>query len=153
MLSAQDVPGENMIGHVIKDEPLFPESKIMYQHPASGNGFGRRRKHREAAVGLIGLEYEELPPILEITEADERGEWYIPERKIERGDVKGAFKDCAHILEGSSFSGGQEHFYMESQRVRAIPVDHDLIHLLCATQSTRKFRKWLPTCWESPLTG
>lgn len=141
VLSAQDVPGENMIGHVIKDEPLFPESKIMYQHQPLAMVLAEDESIAEAAVGLIGLEYEELPPILEITEADERGEWYIPERKIERGDVKGAFKDCAYILEGSSFSGGQEHFYMESQRVRAIPVDHDLIHLLCATQSTMEVQE------------
>ncbi|HNQ55658.1 MAG TPA: hypothetical protein PKG66_09600, partial [Methanothrix sp.] len=30
VITAQDIPGENMIGHVIKDEPLFPVDRIMY---------------------------------------------------------------------------------------------------------------------------
>src|SRR5512133_1766670 len=30
VITAKDIPGVNQIGHVIKDEPLFPEKRIMY---------------------------------------------------------------------------------------------------------------------------
>ncbi|MCB5279863.1 MAG: molybdopterin-dependent oxidoreductase, partial [Candidatus Cloacimonetes bacterium] len=141
VIGAQDIPGENMIGHVIKDEPLFPETEIMYYFQPLAMVLAEDESIAEAAVSKIKLEYEKLKPVLEIEEADKQKAWYIPERKIECGDVHKALQHSEHVLTGSSFSGGQEHFYMESQRVRAIPEDHDLIHLLCATQSTMEVQE------------
>lgn len=141
VLSAADVPGENMIGHVIKDEPLFPDKLIMYYYQPLAMVLAEDESIAEAAVKLIKLDYEELKPILDIDEAEALQEWYIPERKINRGNVIEALNQSIHVLEGSSYSGGQEHFYMEGQRTRAIPTDHELIHLLCATQSTMEVQE------------
>lgn len=141
VITAKDITGENMIGHVIKDEPLFPQSEIMYLYQPLAMVLAEDESIAEAAAGLIKAEYEELPAILEIEEAEATKQWYIPERKIESGDVRGTLARSTHTLQGSSYSGGQEHFYMESQRVRAIPTDHELIHLLCATQSTMEVQE------------
>jgi xanthine dehydrogenase large subunit len=141
VFSAQDIPGENMIGHVIKDEPLFPETEIMYQHQPLAMVLAEDESIAEAAASLVKLEYEELHPILTIEEADSLQEWYILERKIMRGDVDDALNKSQFTIHGQSQSGGQEHFYMESQRTRAIPTDHELIHLLCATQSTMEVQE------------
>ncbi|MDD4667767.1 MAG: molybdopterin-dependent oxidoreductase [Candidatus Cloacimonetes bacterium] len=141
VISAQDIPGENMIGHVIKDEPLFPESEIMYYHQPLAMILAEDETIAEAAAREVVLAYEELEAILEIPDADARQEWYIPERKIERGDVHQALKNSPHVISGSSYSSGQEHFYMESQRVRAIPFENEQIHLLCATQSTMEVQE------------
>lgn len=141
VLGAKDIPGENMIGHVIKDEPLFPEETIMFYYQPLAMVLAEDESIAEAAISKIKLEYEEQKAVLEIEEADALQDWYIPERKIERGDLRLALKESPHVLQGKSYSGGQEHFYMESQRVRAIPTDHDLIHLLCATQSTMEVQE------------
>ncbi|MCD8480340.1 MAG: hypothetical protein LRZ88_09035 [Candidatus Cloacimonetes bacterium] len=93
VLSASDITGENMIGHVIRDEPLFPETEIMYQHQALAMVLAEDESIAEAAASLITLEYEELPAILEIPEADAKGEWYIPERKIACGDAQKALSE------------------------------------------------------------
>lgn len=141
VLTAKDIPGENMIGHVIKDEPLFPEEKIMYCYQPLAMVLSEDESIAEAAVAKIELQYEELPPVLEIQDADAKAEWYIPERKIHCGDIEAALKQSNHILQGECYSGGQEHFYMETQRVRAIPIEGQQIHLLCATQSTMEVQE------------
>ncbi|HOH97857.1 MAG TPA: molybdopterin-dependent oxidoreductase [Candidatus Cloacimonadota bacterium] len=141
VITAGDIPGENMIGHVIKDEPLFPEDIIMYRHQPLAMVLAEDESIAEAAVKLIDLEYEELEPLLEILEADEASEWYVPERQIERGDPSDGFKDSKYIMLGRNTISGQEHFYMETQRVRAIPLETEQIHLLCATQSTMEVQE------------
>jgi|SRR6218665_277923 len=44
---------------------------------------------------------------------------------INYGDVKAAFATCDHVIEGEVRIGGQEHFYMETHGVRAVPKGED----------------------------
>lgn len=141
VLGKDEIPGENMIGHVMPDEPLFPDSEIMYYYQPLAMVLAEDEALAEAAVQLICVDYEELPAVLEIPEAEALQDWYIPERKLECGDLLQALKKSPHRIQGSSYSGGQEHFYMESQRVRAIPYEDEQIHLLCATQSTMEVQE------------
>ncbi|MDZ4181869.1 MAG: xanthine dehydrogenase, partial [Candidatus Cloacimonadaceae bacterium] len=82
IITAADIPGENMIGHVIKDEPLFPTERIMFLGQPLAMVLAADERLAEEAAKLIILEYTELPPLLEIDPADSAGEWYIPERRI-----------------------------------------------------------------------
>lgn len=133
VITARDLPFENQIGHVIKDEPLFAEDKIMFMGQALAMVLAEDISIAEHAAGLIKLDCEELEPILEISEADKKQEWYIPERKISRReDVPSGLK----AKSGITSSGGQEHFYMETQRARAIPLEDKKIIVHTATQST-----------------
>jgi xanthine dehydrogenase large subunit len=143
VITAGDVPGENQIGHVIKDEPLFPAEKIMYCGQPVAMVLSEDEYLAEKAVREIVLEYEELPPLLEIEEADAAGEWYIPERTIECGDVVKALGEAEFTLSGETRSAAQEHFYMESQRCRAVPGEGNTITLYSATQSTMEVQEVL----------
>ncbi len=143
VVTAADIPGANQIGHVIKDEPLFPEREIMYVGQPLAMVLAEDELLAEAAVKLIRLEYEELPPLLEIDAADALHEWYIPERKIECGDVDNALSKAEFTLQGTTESAGQEHFYMESQRCRAVPGEGSQITLYTATQSTMEVQEVL----------
>lgn len=143
VITAADIPGENQIGHVIKDEPLFPESEIMYLGQPLAMVLAADEILAEEAAKLIRLEYEELPPLLGIDEADARSEWYVPERKIERGETDRALSEAAFTLTGITESAGQEHFYLESQRCRAVPGEGKQITLFAATQSTMEVQEVL----------
>ncbi len=143
IITALDIPGENQIGHVIRDEPLFPEKEIMYQGQPLAMVLSEDENLTEAAARLIKLEYEELPPLLEVAAADSASEWYIPERKIECGDVRQALETSSHTISGSTDVAGQEHFYMESQRCRAVPGEGKQITLYAATQSTMEVQEVL----------
>lgn len=150
IVTASDIPGENQIGHVIKDEPLFPEERIMYFGQPLAMVLAEDEILAEEAVKLIQLEYEELPAILEIEEADAHQEWYIPERKIECGEVQKALSEAEHSLSGSTSSAAQEHFYLESQRCRAVPGEGKQITLFAATQSTMEVQEVLSHVLEIP---
>ncbi len=136
VVTAADIPGANQIGHVIQDEPLFPEDRIMYLGQPLAMVLAADETLAEDAAKLIRLEYEELPPLLEIDAADAKSEWYIPERRIECGDVHKALSAAVYTLEGITETAGQEHFYLESQRCRAIPGEGRTLTLFTATQST-----------------
>ncbi|MBW6513543.1 MAG: molybdopterin-dependent oxidoreductase [Candidatus Syntrophosphaera sp.] len=143
VVTAADIPGENQIGHVIKDEPLFPETLIMYAGQPLAMVLSEDEILAEDAVKLIELEYEELPLLLEIDAADRAGEWYVPERKIECGDAQKALREAPFTLAGVTRTAGQEHFYMESQRCRAVPGEGSQITLHTATQSTMEVQEVL----------
>lgn len=136
VVTAADIPFENQIGHVIKDEPLFPTEIIMYYSQPLAMVLAEDKSIASHAASLIKLEYEELPPLLDVEVAADAGELYVPERHIEAGDVEAAFEESAHILSGKTASEGQEHFYMETQRARAIPGEGKRITIHAATQST-----------------
>lgn len=135
VITAKDIPGQNMIGHVIKDEPLFP-SEIMYAGQPLAMVLAEDISIAEHAVSLIKAEFEELSPVFDVLEADQNQAWYVPERKIESGDVAKALASAEFTLSGTTSSAGQEHFYMETQRARAIPLEDKQIMVLSATQST-----------------
>ncbi len=141
VLTARDIPGENQIGHVIKDEPLFPEGRIMYVGQPLAMVLSHDKNLAEEALKKIKLNYVELSPILDVDEADKKQEWYVPERKIECGNVEQALAKSRLILEGALESSGQEHFYMESQRCRAVPGEGKQITLFSATQSTMEVQE------------
>ena len=141
VLSAEDIPGENQIGHVIKDEPLFPTERIMYIGQPLAIVLAKDPLVAECAAAEARIEIEETPPILEIVQADEAKEWYVPERKIESGDVETALKLAEFTLSGEVDCGGQEHFYMETQRCRAIPAEGKTITIQSATQSTMEIQE------------
>ncbi len=141
VLSWTDVPGENQIGHVIKDEPLFPQEEIMYAGQPLAMALSPYPKVAEQAVKLIELEYDELQPIFDIDEADRNKQWYIPERKIECGNVNAALAKAKYTLSGTVESSNQEHFYMETQRCRAVPGEGKTIILYSATQSTMEVQE------------
>lgn len=141
VITAKSITGENQIGHVIKDEPLFPEEIIMYHHQPLAMVLAEDELIAETAAKLIKLQYEELEPILDVLIADTKGEWYVPERRIECGDVDAVFAGAANVLEGQTSNSGQEHFYMEGQRTRAIPFEDSRLLLQCATQSTMEVQE------------
>lgn len=143
VVTAADIPAHNMIGHVIRDEPLFPTERIMYAGQPLAMVLAEDERVAEEAAKLIELEYKELPPVLQIEEADAAGEWYVSERRIQRGEVVRAMQEGVLLLSGETRSEGQEHFYMEGQRCRAIPLEGRALLLQTATQSTMEVQEVL----------
>jgi len=141
VLTWRDIPGPNQIGHPILDEPLLPEDRVTYAGQPVALVVARSAWEAEQAVAAIQVEYEPLAPVLTIADALARGELYVPERRIERGDLEAAFAHSAHVLEGVVANGSQEHFYMETQRCMAVPGEDREITLYSATQSTAEVQE------------
>ncbi|MCK4889398.1 MAG: molybdopterin-dependent oxidoreductase, partial [Candidatus Aminicenantes bacterium] len=69
------------------------------------------------------------------------GNLIVPPRTFDYGDTDSAWEKCEVVAEGRVESGGQEHFYMETQASLAYPVEKDSVKVLSSTQSPTSVQK------------
>lgn len=138
--SAADIPGENQIGPVIPDEPLFADREIHFRGMPVALILATSYEAAILARRLVRIEVEELEPVVDPKEAFNRGMVIDVPRTVERGDVDAAFGRSAHVLEGVCEIAGQEHVYLETQRARAW-VEGDGVVILSSTQGPYAVQK------------
>jgi xanthine dehydrogenase large subunit len=114
VLTAADVPGENNVGAVVHDEPMFPD-EVMYHGQAVAWVLGETIEAAREGAAAVVVEYQPLPAILTIEAAIAADSYLCPIQRIESGDVDGALANAPLRLRGELFIGGQEHFYLETQ--------------------------------------
>ncbi|XP_072526962.1 aldehyde oxidase 5 [Salminus brasiliensis] len=135
-ITAEHVPGQNRrlwFGNV---EELFAEEEVICVGQIIGAIVAENRELAKRASRLVTITYEDvLPVFFTIEEAIEHQSFFEPKRKLERGNVEEGFGKSDHILEGELYMGGQEHFYMETQGLIAVPGgEAEEMELYVATQ-------------------
>ncbi len=127
VLSAADIPGENDIAPAFSGEPVFAEGAATYAGQPVAAVAADSYDAAFAAAKLVKVEYEELPAILSIEEAWEKGEFTYDPPKMVFGDAEAAMQSAANVIEGEIRCGGQDHFYLETHISVAVPgEDRDL---------------------------
>jgi xanthine dehydrogenase large subunit len=131
VLAADDVPGENNIGPVVPDEPIFAAGMVefhgqpLFAVAATSVELARR------AARLARVQYEALEPVLSVEQALERKAFVLPSLEVVRGDPGIATKNR---IKGRLRCGGQEHFYLEGQVALAIPGERAEMLVYSSTQ-------------------
>ncbi|XP_048808931.1 aldehyde oxidase isoform X2 [Lagopus muta] len=126
VITANDVPATNEFHYSDDPEIIFARNKVICVGQIVCAVAADSYAHAKQAAAKVKIEYEALEPvILTIEDAIKHNSFFEPKRKLERGDVDKAFETVDHILEGEMHIGGQEHFYMETQSVLAIPKGED----------------------------
>jgi xanthine dehydrogenase large subunit len=121
VLTAADVPGENNVGPILHDDPIFADGEVQYVGQPIFLVVAETVDQARRAARLASVDYEALPAILTIEEALAQRSFVIPTVTLERGDAKGAIAAAPHRLKGGIRIGGQEQFYLEGQIAYAIP--------------------------------
>lgn len=121
-LRGSDVPGENDVGPVQHDEPLFP-SEVSYHAQPVCWVVAESVEQARLGAAAVRVEYEPLSAILSIEAAIEADSFHLPPDKLRRGEPEQALLDSPQQLSGELFIGGQEHFYLEAQAALALPED------------------------------
>ncbi|HFA51325.1 MAG TPA: xanthine dehydrogenase [Bacteroidetes bacterium] len=129
-----DVPGENQIGGILPDEPLFAEGEIHFRGQPIALAVAETEAQARAALHKIKVEIEPLPVITDPREAQAAGQLIIPPRTFRLGDAAAAFQKCEHVFEGIAESGGQEHLYIETQGAYGYPMENGSIRISSSTQ-------------------
>ncbi|KAI1884898.1 hypothetical protein AGOR_G00214620 [Albula goreensis] len=125
-VSARDVPGVNRRLWFDNPEELFAEEEVICVGQIIGAVVAETREQAKRAAQKIKVTYEDLSPVFfTIEEAIQHESFFNPKRKLERGNVDEAFEKVDRILEGEIYMGGQEHFYMETQGLIAVPRGED----------------------------
>ncbi len=141
ILTAADIPGENQIGNIIPDEPLFAEKEIHYCGQPLALILAETPEAARLAREHIHLRYRELPPVTTEEEAYEKGLFITPPRTFLLGRPDEAFAKCKYVFEGKTYTNGQEHLYLETQSAYAFPAEGDNIKIISSTQGPSQVQK------------
>jgi xanthine dehydrogenase large subunit len=121
ILTYMDIPGENQMGPVVKDEPCLAENEVTFIGQAIALIAAETEEAALKAEKLVRIEFEELETILTLHDAIKKNNLITPPRVIESGDVDEIFKSAPFVISGELETGAQEHWYLETQSVLAIP--------------------------------
>jgi xanthine dehydrogenase large subunit len=133
VLSAADVPGENDVGAVRRDEPLFP-SEVSFHGQAVTWVVAETEDQARRGAEAVDVEYERLEAILTIEQAIAADSFLTEPERMRRGNPEGAILAAPHRLEGEIAIGGQEHFYLETQAALAYLDESGGIFVHSSTQ-------------------
>jgi xanthine dehydrogenase large subunit len=136
VLTSSDVPGEDDLSCVhVGDEPVFAHGLVEYQGQAIFAVVAETIDIARAAAKLAKVVYRPLEPIVTIDDAMARQRFLLPPRIVRRGDPELALERAPHRLAGSITTGGQDHFYLESQISLAVPQEDGDLLIYCSTQN------------------
>lgn len=134
VLTAADIPGENNCGPVVHDEEVLAKDTVHFLGQAVALVVGESYEACRAGVAAVQADYEVLPAIVTLDEAIAKRSWLGDEHKLERGDVDAALAKADLRLSGEVRTGGQDHFYLETQCTLAIPEEGQALSLFSSTQ-------------------
>ncbi|KAK1336527.1 hypothetical protein QTO34_002558, partial [Cnephaeus nilssonii] len=122
VITAEDVPGDDNY----KGEILYAQNEVICVGQIVCTVAADTYAHAKEAAKKVKVAYEDIEPrIITIEQALEYNSFLSDEKKIEQGNVEQAFKHVDQIIEGEIHVEGQEHFYMETQTILAIPKEED----------------------------
>ncbi len=134
ILTADDIPGANQMGPVIPDEPCLAKNKVHCIGQVILLIAAETKEIAREAEKLITIRYNPLEAILDLDMAIKKGNRLHPPRKIETGKISHGFQQSDHTIEGILKTGGQEHWYLETQSCLAVPGEGKEIKLFSSTQ-------------------
>ena len=137
----KDILGENQIGGIIPDEPLWAEKEVHFCGQPIAFIVAENELIAKKARALISIEIEELPVITTAKEAKEKGSFINAPRSFNLGNTQTSFDACDHVYEGNTFTNGQEHLYLETQGCYAVPLENGSIKITSSTQGPTQVQK------------
>ncbi|MCK6264702.1 xanthine dehydrogenase molybdopterin binding subunit [Vibrio sp. ZSDE26] len=140
-ITADDVPGQLDIGAILPGDPLLADGKVEYYGQpviaVAASSLELARKASQAAI----IEYEALPPILDVKEALAKKSFVTESHQQKRGDSDKALANAKHVIEGDLDIGGQEHFYLETQSSSVVPTEDGGMIVYTSTQNPTEVQK------------
>ncbi len=127
VVTARDLPGPNVVAMIREDHPVLAEDEVRFIAEAVALVAAPDRSTLAAALAAIRLDIEELPAVLSIDDALRRrviawgSDNILADYQLARGDLAGALRAADAVLEGEYRTGPQEHLYIETNGMAAIP--------------------------------
>ncbi|KAH0792538.1 xanthine dehydrogenase-like [Histomonas meleagridis] len=135
VVTYKDIEGINLVGDVIKDEPVFPEDEVQFVGHPIALVLAKDNETAWRAAKLAEIEYKELPAILNLEQAIEEKSFLPMHHICQNGNPDEVFKNCPHVLEGETNVGGQLHFQLELNNCIVEPSEDDKLIVTASTQN------------------
>lgn len=132
--TADDIAGENNVGPVMADEPIFATETVDYAGQPVFAVAARSVTEARKAAALARIDYEDLAPMLDPVEAIARESFVLPTETLLRGEPETALAEAPRRLKRRVILGGQEQFYLEGQIAMAVPEENGALRVYSSTQ-------------------
>lgn len=147
----KDIKGENQIGGIVPDEPLFAEEHVHFCGMPLAFVVAESDAAARAALKKIKTDIDPLPVITDPRIAQAQGELIVPPRTFRLGDTDTTWSGCVHIFEGRTETNGQEHLYIETQGAYAVPLENDMIRVYSSTQAPTAVQRAISKVLGCPM--
>ncbi|EFA09973.1 Xanthine dehydrogenase-like Protein [Tribolium castaneum] len=128
-VSAKDIDKKhNTMGSIVHDERVFYNEKVTSQGQIIGGVVAVDQSTAQSAARKVKVVYEDIEPVIvTIPDAIKYNSYHGNGRHklIVKGDIEKVLREAPHVLESECQMGGQEHFYLETQCVLAVPKKED----------------------------
>ena len=141
VLTADDIPGTNSHGIIVKDEPVLVKDKICRIGDALAVVAAESEKMAEEAVKLIDIKLKELPAVFDPFEAMKPGAPLVHDnnilklQKIRKGNIEKGFAAADVIIENVYRTQQVAHSFIEPEAGVA-EYDGTNITMWVSTQNT-----------------
>ena len=120
VFTAQDVPGKNLTGIIVKDQPILAADKVRCIGDPVALVAAETEAAAEAALKAVEVVYRDLPAVFDPETAMAEGAPRVhakgnvmATRAIRRGDAAAAFARCKSVIEKTYRTTFVEHNYIE----------------------------------------
>jgi CO/xanthine dehydrogenase Mo-binding subunit len=126
VVTAEDVPGTNGFGIVLRDQPVLCRDRVRFEGDAVAAVAADTPEQARAALAAIEVTYEPLPIVGDALSAAEawplhEGGNLLAEHTLRRGELDAALARCALVVEQDYRTPRQMHAFMETEGGVAIP--------------------------------
>jgi nicotinate dehydrogenase large molybdopterin subunit len=161
VLTYKDVPGKNLHGVTLVDQPVFCQDKVFYMGDSVAAVVAETEEIAHKASALVRIKYEMLPGVFDAESAIAEGAPILHEGrhdgniirhvKIRRGDVDAAFAQADRIVESVYQTQRVEHSYMEPEAALAYVDPDGMVTLLTPGQNLTHHRHGLAEILNMPV--
>ena len=111
----RDIPGTNVVSLIVDDQPCLVEREV--RHVAEPVLLLAHEDRDALIAARVDIEYEESRPVFDPLASTQ----VLKELLIEKGNLERGFAAADVIVEGVYRTGHQEHVYIETNGVVAVP--------------------------------
>jgi xanthine dehydrogenase large subunit len=149
--TAEDIPGDNNYGSIVRDDPVFAEALVQYAGQPVFAVAAETVDAARRAARLARYDVEELEAILDPLDAVSRNSFVLPSETLVRGNPEEALEAAPHRVRRRVRVGGQDQFYLEGQIAMAVPQEDGALLVYSSTQHPDEVQRMIAhaTCREA----
>ncbi len=128
VITADQVPGKNAVPLVLEDEPFLAQDYVRFHGEPVALVAAESYEEAQAAAALVTIDIEPLKPVLSIRESIAEAAPRIfgsdncfSRYNVQKGNAEEAMKSAKHVFEQEYETPYQEHAYLETNGVIAVP--------------------------------
>jgi xanthine dehydrogenase large subunit len=151
IITAKDLIGENEIGGILPDEPLFADEEVHFQGMPIALVLAETEEQARHAARKISAEIEPLEIVTDPRVAFIKNDLIVPPKHFKLGDAGKAFSQCEHVFAGRADVNGQEHLYIETQGAYSMPTEHGGMKVYSSTQGPTAVQRCVARVTALPM--